>query len=133
MWAQNYKHKWKNTSTATSDSRKIYTQQSTIFIFTTRTINNNQQSTNILTICNATQKDKKFGRNPKGGNKKRSTYHYSATRDIISLPAANFQQITLHALQSGPKPPAPKSPAKKEYNTLLKAEESKVQDLLSKN
>ena len=79
------------------------------------------------------KRKKKFGMNPKGGSKKRSTYDYSAVRDVIGLPADNFEQITLHAIQSCPNPPAPKSPAKKEYKALLEAEESKVQDLLSKN
>jgi len=78
------------------------------------------------------KRKKKFGRNPKGGNKKRSSYDYSAMRDIIGLPATNSQQITLHALQSGQNSPAPKNLAKKEYKALLRADESKVQDLFPK-
>ena len=79
------------------------------------------------------KRKKKLGRNPKVDHKKWSTYDYSAARDIIGLPAANFRQITLHALQSGPNPPSPNSPAKKEYEDMLEAEESMLHDLLSKN
>ena len=72
-------------------------------------------------------------RHVKGGKRKKTTYDYTAARDIIGDPEANSQTITAHVIQSGPNPPAAKSPLKSEYKSMLKQKEEEVNMLVDEN
>jgi hypothetical protein len=80
------------------------------------------------------KRKKKFGRNPKNNaNKKRSTYDFDSARAVLDADSINHAQIMMHASQTGPNPPAPKSPLKKQYKAMLRQKEYELVDALEEN
>ena len=80
------------------------------------------------------KRKKKFGRNARtNSNKKRTSYDYDSAREAIGVPTANHAQLLQHTAQTGPNPPAPKSPLKKVYKAMLRAKESELVDALEEN
>ena len=71
------------------------------------------------------------GRNPRGGNKKKTAYDMGEARASLGLPAdASFTQVLSYTMQTAPNPPLPRSPLKKVVKARL-AEELKKNELLS--
>ena len=80
------------------------------------------------------KKRKAFGRKPKGGNKKQSSYNYQSAREAMDMPTANHAQIfqyatTQHATNLGHTPPNQKSPLKSVYKSMLKQKLGQVESL----
>lgn len=73
------------------------------------------------------------GRNPRGGNQKKTSYDMSEARASLGLPGdASFTQVLSHTMQTAPNPPLPRSPLKKVVNARL-AVELKKNGLLSQD
>ena len=73
------------------------------------------------------------GRNPRGGNQKKTTYDMGEARASLGLPAdASFTQVLSHTMQNAPNPPPARSPLKKIVKARL-AEELKKNELLSQD
>jgi hypothetical protein len=80
------------------------------------------------------KRKKKFGRDPRtNANKKRSTYDFDSAREVIGSDSINHAQIMMHSSQTGPNPPAPKSPLKKQYKAMLRQKEFELVDALEEN
>ena len=84
------------------------------------------------------KRKKSHSRKVKGGNKKRSSYDYSAARESLGLPTnATAQEISFHAtagdrLNDVDATPADKSPLKKEYKAMLFEERAKNVEFTAK-
>eukprot|EP00956_Cyclotella_meneghiniana_P033421 scaffold95984_cov36-Cyclotella_meneghiniana.AAC.1 len=71
-----------------------------------------------------------FGRNPRGGNKKRSSYDMNEARASLGLPSnATFTQVYSQSVQTGPNPTLPRSPPKKVVKARLKEAQEKNEEL----